>query len=158
MCIASFNQHSSHLQVLQALQAKTFLLAQTVSEIDEILKERDTSPDAIGFSSPIGPLDENTPARPKSLVSQRPDKKQIEQRIEEDRERHKRARENVWAIPKAGTVGPGGSFDDELEKLWEETSDLGEDDFELYKEEAEERHRCAKTWREDFKKMHSSHE
>ncbi|KUJ07211.1 uncharacterized protein LY89DRAFT_601797 [Mollisia scopiformis] len=143
-------------KVLQALQVKTFLLAQTVTEIDEVLKERDTAPDAIGLSSPIGPPDNQTPKKPS--ISQRPDKKQIEQRIEEDRERHKRARENVWATPKPGTVGPGGNFDDEFEKLWDETSDAGEDDFELYKEEAEERHRCAKQWKEDFKKMHSSHE
>lgn len=91
-------------------------------------------------------------------ISQRPDKKQIEQRIEEDRERHKRARENVWAVPKPGTVGPAGTIDDEFDKLWEETSDIGEDDFELYREEAEERQRCAKEWKETFKKMHSSQE
>ncbi len=55
------------------------------------------------------------------------DRKQIEQRIEEDRERHKRQRENIWAISAAD--------DAELEKLWEETSDLGEDDHRMGEEE-----------------------
>lgn len=55
------------------------------------------------------------------------DKKQIEQRIEEDRERHKRQRENIWAVP------PGEHA--ELEKLWEETSELGEDDHRMGAEE-----------------------
>src|SRR5271167_4494374 len=40
-------------KVLQGLQAKEFLLAQTVSEIEECLKERDTLPDAVGLSSPL---------------------------------------------------------------------------------------------------------
>src|ERR1700710_490528 len=40
-------------KVLQGLQTKSFLLAQTVSEIEECLKERDTLPDAIGLSSPL---------------------------------------------------------------------------------------------------------
>jgi CTD kinase subunit gamma len=55
------------------------------------------------------------------------DRKQIEQRIEEDRERHKRQRENIWAISAAD--------DAELDKLWEETSDLGEDDHRMGEEE-----------------------
>lgn len=63
------------------------------------------------------------------------DKKEIAQRIEEDRERHKRLRESIWAVP---TEPP----DAEMWKMWEETSDLGDDDFLLAKEEEEERQRC----------------
>lgn len=61
----------------------------------------------------------------------RPDKRQIEQRIEEDRERHKRLRESIWAV----------SADDnkEFERLWEDTSDIGEDDFLAAEEDAAER-------------------
>ncbi|KAL5604464.1 hypothetical protein BROUX41_002433 [Berkeleyomyces rouxiae] len=60
-------------------------------------------------------------------------RKHIEQRLEEDRERHKRLRENIWAVPS----GPGDKA--EWERIWEETSDLGEDDYRLAREEAEER-------------------
>ena len=79
-------------KVLQALQHKSFLLAQTVSEIEELLKERDTLPDNIGLSSPLDPsstpLQPNSSSRNKMGAPQRLDKKQIETRIEEDRERH----------------------------------------------------------------------
>lgn len=59
------------------------------------------------------------------------DKRQIEQRIEEDRERHKRLRESIWAVP--------GEDDLEFEKLWDETSDIDEDDFIAAEEDAQER-------------------
>lgn len=58
------------------------------------------------------------------------DKKQIEQRIEEDRERHKRQRENIWAVPETDEA--------ELDKLWEETSSLGSDDYRMIEEEHQE--------------------
>ncbi|KAK3380220.1 CTD kinase subunit gamma CTK3-domain-containing protein [Lasiosphaeria ovina] len=58
------------------------------------------------------------------------DKKQVEQRIEEDRERHKRQREDIWAVPSSDYA--------EMEKMWEETSDLGEDDHRMGEEEYQE--------------------
>ncbi|KAI1607881.1 CTD kinase subunit gamma CTK3-domain-containing protein [Exophiala viscosa] len=61
----------------------------------------------------------------------RMDKRAIEQRIEEDRERNKRLRESVWAIT--------GDDDQELEKMWEEGSSVGEDEHVIADEEAEER-------------------
>lgn len=61
----------------------------------------------------------------------RPDKRQIEQRIEEDRERHKRLRESIWAI--------GDEGDQEFEHLWDEVSDIGEDDYIAAEEDASER-------------------
>ena len=64
------------------------------------------------------------------------DKRVIEQRIEEDRERNKRLRESVWAV--------SGDDADELEKMWEEGSDVGPDDYILAEEEAEERKQFAK--------------
>lgn len=59
------------------------------------------------------------------------DKRQIEQRIEEDRERHKRLRENIWAI--------GDNGDQEFERLWDEVSDIGDDDYLAAEEDAMER-------------------
>ena len=66
----------------------------------------------------------------------RVDKRAIEQRIEEDRERNKRLRESVWAV--------NGDDEEELDKLWEETSDLNEDDYVIAREEAEERAQFAR--------------
>ena len=66
------------------------------------------------------------------IIAHRLDKQQIEQRIEEDRERHKRLRENIWAI----------SQEDEITKLWEETSELGDDDHTLGEEELANRQEC----------------
>lgn len=58
-------------------------------------------------------------------------KKEIEQRIEEDRERHKRFRESIWAVDT--------SVEDEFDRLMEETSDLCEEDFRMMEEEKLER-------------------
>ena len=66
----------------------------------------------------------------RKAAAHRLDKRQIEQRIEEDRERHKRERESIWAIPKVENA--------EMNKLWEETSDFGEDDDRLLIEERED--------------------
>lgn len=64
------------------------------------------------------------------------DKRVIEQRIEEDRERNKRLRESVWAV--------SGDNAEELEKMWEEGSDVGPDDYILAEEESEERKQFAR--------------
>ncbi len=158
-------------KVLQGLQAKNFLLEQTVGEIEEFLKERDTAPGDVGMSSPLGGdvsmsgMDSGapTPRMGRSTTApQRLDKKQIEQRIEEDRERHKRQRETSWAIHKpvitpGVTVGAAAQVisDAEFQDLWENTSDVNDDDFEQYAEEARDRKACAKEWREEFYKKHS---
>ena len=65
------------------------------------------------------------------------DRKQVEQRIEEDRERHKRLRESIWAVPAGANA--------ERDRLWEETSDLGDDDHILGEEEYEERAKTVAT-------------
>jgi len=64
------------------------------------------------------------------------DKRAIEQRIEEDRERNKRLRESVWAV--------SGEDDQELEKMWDEGSEVSEDDYVIADEEAEERKQFAR--------------
>lgn len=97
----------------------------------------------------MGGISASIQATPKSSringAYPRLDKKQIEQRIEEDRERHKRLRENIWAVPQAGID------DREFQKMWDETSDVGEDDYLLYEEEAAEREEAAKDWEEEYK-------
>ncbi|KAI0013922.1 CTD kinase subunit gamma CTK3-domain-containing protein [Xylariaceae sp. FL0662B] len=124
-------------KVLQGLRNKCILLEQTVTEIEGCLKERDTSAD-LGFSSPANgdatsAVDPNA-ARSRNgsaaANSHRPDKRQIEQRIEEDRERHKRMRESMWAVPI--------DIDEDAMKLYDDTSDMGPDDHILAEEEWEE--------------------
>ncbi len=145
-------------KVLQGMQQKNHLLSQTVMEIEECLKERDTLPDHVGLSSPVQTPDVEmggmgTAAEPTNVKTSKPgvavqrlDKKQIEQRIEEDRERHKRLREHQWAIP----------FDDdndaEFNQLLDETSSVGSDDYRVFEEEAMQREQCAK---EHFEEMDS---
>ncbi|KAI7699982.1 hypothetical protein KC353_g16150, partial [Hortaea werneckii] len=57
---------------------------------------------------------------------------------EEDRERHKRAREGIWAIPQESS---SLHEDAEFEKMWAEISEGDEDDLLLAREEADERSR-----------------
>lgn len=59
------------------------------------------------------------------------DKRAIEQRIEEDRERNKRLRESVWAV--------SGDDEQELDKMWEESTLIGRDEHVIADEEADER-------------------
>lgn len=124
-------------RVLQGLQSKGHLESQAVSQIEDVLKERETNDADISPASPPADVEmtdqASVPAAPKT--GQKPaahglDKRQIEQRIEEDRERHKRQRESIWAIPRMDNA--------ELNKLWEETSDFGEDDDRLLTEEADD--------------------
>ncbi|KAL5340728.1 CTD kinase subunit gamma CTK3-domain-containing protein [Aspergillus crustosus] len=122
-------------RVLNGLQTKEVLSAETVAEIDAGLKERETHPahldleaedeEETGLKSKTG-----TPrgARPNGI---RVDKRQIEQRIEEDRERNKRLRESMWTVR--------GDDIEEHRKFWDETSDIGEDDFTAAHEELMER-------------------
>ena len=144
-------------KVLQQLQTKQFLQPQTVLELEECIAGRDAmgaAPSSPGFAHPAAPdvkmTEDNVPSVSRSTPvsvhldsygapAPRLDKRQIEQRIEEDRERHKRAREGIWAIPQSGTEL---AEDAEFEKMWEETGEVNEDDIQQAKEEAEERRRC----------------
>ncbi|PHH82765.1 hypothetical protein CDD82_4930 [Ophiocordyceps australis] len=121
-------------KVLQGLQIKGYLEPQAVSQIEDVLREREINDDDLDLASSPA-VDVEMKDRPDSKPGKkpappRPDKRQIEQRIEEDRERHKRERESIWATPKGE--------DAEMEKLWEETSDFGEDDMRLLEEEEED--------------------
>ncbi|KAF2751087.1 hypothetical protein M011DRAFT_463839 [Sporormia fimetaria CBS 119925] len=114
-------------RVLAALQSKNVLLAETVAELDALLKTRE------GEAHPFVEKGEEGTVEKKSGA--RLEKRLIEQRIEEDRERHKRLRENIWAVSE----GPDG--DGELRKEWEEASEIGDDDELACREEMEERQR-----------------
>ena len=121
-------------QVLNGLQQKSILIPETITELEACLKERDTLPEHPALS----PIEANgqkeyqlTQTTPKTNGVARLDKRQIEQRIEEDRERHKRLRENIWAI--------NADEDQEFERLWDEASDIGEDDYLAAEEDAMER-------------------
>ncbi|KAI0597709.1 CTD kinase subunit gamma CTK3-domain-containing protein [Biscogniauxia sp. FL1348] len=142
-------------KVILGLKNKYILLDQTVVEIEGCLKERDTSTVDMGLSSPANgdnavtagaTTDLHVTSRPRNgastttaagnsggagagavVVPNRLDKRQIEQRIEEDRERHKRMRENMWLVPQ--------DLDAEARQFLDNTSDVGEDDHRLGEEE-----------------------
>jgi len=132
-------------KVLAGMQAKSYLQPQTVSELEECIKDRDQ----VGGIAPAGsPMEVDTTttttkssrhahvsvrSTPSRNGGVRLDKKQIEQRIEEDRERHKRLRENIWAV--------GLGDDDEFERMWELAGEPDDDDALIGLEEAEERRR-----------------
>jgi CTD kinase subunit gamma len=107
-------------KVLHTLQKIDILLPETVSELEAVLRTRE----------PENPF-EASPANVASSKNAKLDKRQIEHRIEEDRERHKRLRESIWAVP--------GEGEEEMHKLWDEASDIGEDDYIIGKEDKEER-------------------
>ncbi|KZM18967.1 hypothetical protein ST47_g9881 [Ascochyta rabiei] len=107
-------------KVLHTLQKLAILLPETVSELETVLKSRE----------PDDPFT-TSPANNAASKTARLDKRQIEHRIEEDRERHKRLRESIWAVP--------GQDEQEMDKLWEEASDIGEDDYVVGREDREER-------------------
>ncbi|KAL6716930.1 hypothetical protein ACLMJK_004842 [Lecanora helva] len=135
-------------QVLAGLQTKSILVPETVLEIEAGLAERDTLPGAHPALSPISPNaakrhqhdpsqglqhpDSATAAGMKINGVTRLDKRQIEQRIEEDRERHKRLRESIWAVEEDGEEG-------EFERLWEEADGIGEDEWVRAEEDHGER-------------------
>ena len=99
----------------------------------------DTS--AIGASDGIGGGGAGDSARPtprtgagqsgKANGVSKVDKRAIEQRIEEDRERNKRLRESVWAV--------SGDDEQELDQMWEESTPVGRDEHVIADEEADER-------------------
>jgi len=104
-----------------------------VDEIEASLKERDvlTGDDAI--LSPETRV-RDTPKTNGKMNGLKLEKRHIEQRIEEDRERHKRLKESIWEV--------SGADDDEFNQLWEEVSDIGEDDYMKAEDEEAERKRC----------------
>ena len=109
--------------------------SETIAKIDAGLKDRETHPAHLDLEAEDGA---ESGARSKTGTPRgskgngmRVDKRQIEQRIEEDRERNKRLRESMWTV--------SGDDGDEHGKFWDEASDIGEDDFLAANEELTER-------------------
>lgn len=133
-------------KVISALHNKKFLDDETVSQIDEVLQDRYQTAQDLAIMPALSPREDGLPhsdnlgdmppprtritPRNKNLPPPKLDRKQVEQRIEEDRERHKRQRENIWAVSQED--------DGELNRLWDETSSLGDDDERMGREEYEE--------------------
>lgn len=126
-------------RVVMGLSDKGVLSAQVTAGIETGLKEKE---DKMGklLGDDDKPEDSETPVqvddsrkptpRGKNSVSKM-DKRAIEQRIEEDRERNKRLRESVWAV--------SGDDQEEFDRIWEEGSNISEDEHVIADEEAEER-------------------
>ena len=115
---------------LPKLQQQSVIDAETLTDLEAALKEREVS-----MSHPaLSPMDivimlvRNRLTTPRPNGLQKLDKRQIEQRIEEDRERHKRLKESIWGV--------GGDEYEEADKMWEEGSDIGEDDLLAAEEES----------------------
>lgn len=127
------------------MQSKNYLTAEKMAEINDCLKDRETvaSHPALPeeqeqsqseVPSTVRPSPSAPAQKPQSTSTLRHDKRQIEQRIEEDRERHKRLRESMWAVNPEGNA--------EFERLWDDASDIGEDDLQAAEEDAMERKRA----------------
>ncbi|KAI8941988.1 hypothetical protein NX059_000098 [Plenodomus lindquistii] len=115
-------------KVLKTLEGLKILLPETVGELEGVLKSREL---AHPFLDEGGVGKEGSGSGRGKNGGLKMDKRQIEHRIEEDRERHKRLRESIWAVP--------GEKEEEMERLWEEASEIGEDDFVVGREDREER-------------------
>ena len=123
--------------VLSTLQQKSVLQPTTVSELCTVLDEREAGKHAFM----TGEEGEGAGG------GRRLGKREIEQRIEEDRERHKRMREEIWKVDSGVGVGVGGGMgvegqvdgDEELRRMWEEGSEIGEDDYQIGREDLGER-------------------
>lgn len=124
-------------KVVESLKTKNVLGDELVKDIENELKRREHErKDGGEEEDKEKESKEKVVSRPKDKNGHKVDKRAIEQRIEEDRERNKRLRESVWAID--------GGDEDELSKLWEETSDLNDDDYVIAREEADERAQFAR--------------
>ncbi|KAG9896616.1 hypothetical protein KCU94_g10656, partial [Aureobasidium melanogenum] len=112
-------------KVLRNLAGKKYLQQQTVDELEECIKDRDNIGGVGGTASPEEAIRH-------SNGNVRVEKRQAEQRIEEDRERHKRLREGIWAVNE-----------DEFDKTWVDAADLNQDDYRTAMEEEAERKQYA---------------
>ncbi|KAI2789204.1 hypothetical protein POX_e07234 [Penicillium oxalicum] len=120
----------------------------SVSEIEAALRDRDVNSEQYDLDnselsrSGDGALSGSRSPRHVKPSDMRLDKRQIEQRIEEDRERNKRLRESMWAV--------GGGDQDEWHKFNDDLSDIDDDDLGNTEEEMSERDHAAAAMRGDL--------
>ncbi|KAI5794109.1 CTD kinase subunit gamma CTK3-domain-containing protein [Pyronema domesticum] len=126
-------------KVLHSLHTKSIITTSVLEKLVSQLSEREKNHKNLDESDDDEYAEEEEHTGDESSPASRPGKRRhfdetlIQQRMEEDRERHKRLRENIWQIPP----GPGNE-DWEFQKAWEEAeSDLNSDDFEIMREENE---------------------
>jgi CTD kinase subunit gamma len=142
---ASLLIHSA-LQILENWRSKRYIDPQ---KIDDVLTSLDARPNLTSSTS--------TPSKQNSAPQQALPRPEVNKRIEQDRERHKRLRERRWVQPTShnpATFQPPQlacfypladavegqeelALDIEFENEWEATSDWNEDDDEAIGEEAE---------------------
>ncbi|PUU75264.1 CTD kinase subunit gamma CTK3-domain-containing protein [Tuber borchii] len=120
-------------KVMQNLRSKGFVNERSIEDVTALLAEKEreyresiASPAESDFDD-----DDEEPGNEGRNPKRKFDDSVIQQRMEEDRERHKRLRENIWAIP----FPDGGLPNPEFEKSWDQVSDLNEDDYEIMREE-----------------------
>jgi len=138
-------------KVLESWRSKRYIDPQ---KIDEVLTSLDSRPTVASSEEPT-----NNKTSPKftSSPQQALPRGEVNKRIEQDRERHKRLRERRWVQPTSHNPAtfqppqlatfypltePGDgqeelALDIEFENEWETTSDWNEDDEEAIGEEAE---------------------
>lgn len=133
-------------QVLQILRDKQFLQRDTVLELEECIAGRDTNQNSPNGKSSGTEMDIDTHTRNKAVQQSkehysqaRADRKQIEQRIEEDRERHKKSREGRWAIVQ---TSDDPAEDAQCLQMWSNLGELDDDDYLMIVEEADNRAEC----------------
>jgi CTD kinase subunit gamma len=138
-------------RVVAGLGERGVLDTKTVGEIGAGLKEREAlmlgkaeseasdnnshTADPEGATQPMDGVETSSTPREKKDKAKAGladrDKKAIEQRIEEDRERNKRLREGVWAV--------SGEDEGEMGRMWTDEGVLVRDDRVIAAEELEER-------------------
>ena len=140
-----------HTKVLESWRSKRYIEPQ---KIDEVLTSLDSRP---SITSSDEPTSNKSAPKFTSSPQQALPRGEINKRIEQDRERHKRLRERRWVQPTSHNPAtfqppqlacfypltePGEgkeelALDIEFENEWETTSDWNEDDDEAIGEEAE---------------------
>ena len=121
-------------KVLASFQDKGFISAETCDELNECLKERDIVPGHPSVSPKPGEDDLNKPTSAMLAESfttnglAKPDQRTITERMEQDRERSKRAREAMMVCDYKRPA-------DEYWAIMEDVSDIGEDDIRIDHEE-----------------------
>jgi CTD kinase subunit gamma len=117
-------------RVLQALQQKQILVPQTVQELEDCLKDRDNAVAPASEVAANGVTARTSTPHGGKLNGVRLDKRQVEQRIEEDRERHKRLRESVWVVEDE---------QEEMDDVMAEAGEVDDDDILAGEEDQAER-------------------
>lgn len=112
-------------KVVNDMARQDFLTKDLASDIQDRLKNRAAAP------SPSEEI-KSKHSVPSGSSSRR---RAIQDRIEADRERHKKARETSWAIHSDNHA--------EIEQLWDDASDVDDDDYMDGQEDLAERHRAA---------------